>query len=105
MIPEAAPADVRLDLIARREIALIDLREEDAYAKDHPLFAANLPLSRLEIEVLDRIPRLDTKIVIYDADDGFTPLGAERLRRLGYSRVAALAGGLEGWRRAGLELF
>ena len=43
-------AEVRLDLIARREIALLDVREEDPFAKGHPLFAANLPLSRLELE-------------------------------------------------------
>ncbi len=58
-----SPADIRLDLIARRELALIDLREEDPYAKDHPLFAANLPLSRLELEALDRLPRKEVKIV------------------------------------------
>ena len=105
MISETAPADVRLDLIARREIALIDLREEDPYAKAHPLFAANLPLGRLELEVLYRIPRLDTRIVLYDDGEGLVPPAARRLLALGYSRVSALAGGLEGWRRAGYELF
>ncbi len=105
MIPETAPGDVRLDLIARREIALLDLREEDPYAKDHPLFAANLPLSRLEVEVLDRIPRRETKIVLYDDGESLVGAAAARLEALGYSRVTALAGGLDGWRRAGLELF
>jgi len=105
MIQQTAPADVRLDLIARREIALIDLREEDAYAKDHPLFAANLPLSRLELEVLDRIPRKDTPIVVYDAGEGLVPPAFERLRALGYTRVSALADGLLGWRLARYELF
>ena len=105
MTSETAPADVRLDLIARREIALIDLREEEAYAKAHPLFAANLPLGRLELEVLDRVPRLDTRIVLYDDGEGLVPPAARRLRAIGYSRVSVLAGGLEGWRRAGYELF
>jgi rhodanese-related sulfurtransferase len=105
MIAETAPADIRLDLIARREIALVDLREEGPYAKDHPLFAANLPLGRLEIEALDRIPRRDTPIVLYDDGEGLVPPAARRLRVLGYSRVSAMAGGLEGWRRAGYELF
>ena len=100
-----SPAEVRLDLIAKREIALIDLREEGPYAEAHPLFAANLPLSRLELEVLDRIPRKDAPIVLYDDGEGLTPLAAERLQHLGYSRVRLLEGGLEGWRRAGYELF
>ena len=99
------PAEVRLDLLARREIALLDLREEDAYAKDHPLFAANLPLSRLELEAFDRLPRRDVRIVLYDDGEGLVAPAAERLRDLGYSHVHALAGGLQGWRDAGLELF
>ncbi len=43
-----SPREVRLDLIARHEIALLDVREEGPFARGHPLFAANLPLSRLE---------------------------------------------------------
>lgn len=105
MITQTAPADVRLEWIARREIALIDLREEDPFAKDHPLFAAQLPLSRLEVEILDRVPRKATKIVLYDNGEGLVPKAAERLRALGYTDITALAGGLEGWRRAGYELF
>ncbi|WP_304186569.1 rhodanese-like domain-containing protein [Phenylobacterium aquaticum] len=105
MISETAPADVRLAWITRQEIALIDLREEDPFAKDHPLFASQLPLSRLELEILDRVPRRDTKIVLYDNGEGLVARAAERLARLGYRAVTALAGGLEGWRRAGLELF
>ena len=105
MIPTVSPAAVRLALLLRREIALLDLREEDPFAKNHPLFAACLPLSRLEIEVLDRIPRKDTPIVLYDDGEGLVAPAAERLRRLGYTCLRALEGGLDGWRKAGFELF
>ncbi len=101
----ATPQEVRLDLLSRREIALLDLREEDPFAKDHPLFAANLPLSRLELEVLDRLPRKDVRIVLYDDGEGLVAPAAARLRALGYANLRELEGGLEGWRAAGLELF
>jgi rhodanese-related sulfurtransferase len=100
-----SPLDVRLELLAGREIALLDLREENPYAKEHPLFAANLPLSRLELEVLDRIPLKDVQIVLYDDSEDLVRPAAERLQDLGYSRVRILEGGLQGWRRAGYELF
>jgi len=51
------------------------------------------------------VPRKTTKVVLYDNDEGLVPKAAERLRALGYTDVTALAGGLEGWRRAGYELF
>jgi rhodanese-related sulfurtransferase len=99
------PRDVRQDLIARREIALLDLREEDPFARAHPLFAAQLPLSRLELEILDRVPRKDTKIVLYDDGEGLVSPAGKRLAALGYTQIRALAGGLEGWKAAGYELF
>jgi len=101
----AHPADVRLDLLARREIALLDVREEDPYAKAHPLFAANMPLSRLELEAFDRLPRRAVKIVLYDDGEGLADVAAHRLEGLGYTDVCVLEGGLEGWRRAGFEVF
>jgi rhodanese-related sulfurtransferase len=99
------PAEVRLDLIARREIAILDLREEDAFARGHPLFAASLPLSRLELEAFDRLPRRDVRIVLYDDGEGLTAPAAARLRTLGYTNLKVLDGGLSGWRRAGFEVF
>lgn len=45
---------VRDALLARREIALLDVREADPHAHRHPLFAANLPLSKLELDALDQ---------------------------------------------------
>ena len=99
------PAEVRLALIARREIAILDLRGEDPYAAAHPLFAASLPLGRLELEVLDRLPRKDVLVAIYDDGEGRVGPAAERLAGLGYTDVRALWGGLAGWRAAGFELF
>ncbi|MES2531213.1 MAG: rhodanese-related sulfurtransferase [Pseudomonadota bacterium] len=105
--PTLSVADVRRHLLARDEIALLDLREEDPYAQAHPLWAANLPLSRLELDAWRRIPRRDTLIVLYGELDGadLAPLAATRLAALGYTRVHRLDGGLDGWRAAGGELF
>ncbi|QXH53410.1 rhodanese-related sulfurtransferase [Pseudomonas fakonensis] len=98
-------ADIRRALLAREELALIDVREEDPYAQDHPLFAANIPLSRLELEVYARVPRRDTAITVYDNAEGLAAVAAQRLLALGYSDVAVLDGGLAGWRAAGGETF
>ena len=97
--------DVRAALLAREEIALIDMREEDPFAQAHPLFAANLPWSRLELDAWQRIPRRDTRVVVYDDGEGLAAVAAVRLRSLGYTDVSLLDGGLAGWRDAGGELF
>lgn len=46
--------DIRRALLAKEELALIDVREEDPFAQAHPLFAANIPLSKLELEIFAR---------------------------------------------------
>lgn len=104
LLPFAA---VRARLLAREETALLDVREEDPFAQEHPLWAANLPLSRIEIEAWRRIPRRSTFIVLYGTHDGIdlAPLAARTLAALGYTNVHLLEGGLEGWRAADGELF
>ena len=98
-------AHLRQHLLARHELALIDVREEAPFAVEHPLFAANIPLSRLEIEIYARVPRRDTPITVYDDGEGLAQIALQRLGQLGYSDVALLEGGLAGWREAGGELF
>jgi rhodanese-related sulfurtransferase len=98
-------ADVRRALIERREIALLDVRDEAAFAEAHPLFAASLPLDRLGGEVLDRIPRRMTPIVVYDDGEQLASDAIQQLHKLGYTSVAMLDGGLDGWRRSGGEIF
>ncbi|MDV0609705.1 rhodanese homology domain-containing protein [Klebsiella quasipneumoniae subsp. similipneumoniae] len=98
-------AGIRQALLDRRELALIDVREEADFATAHPLFAVNLPLSKLELEVRRRIPRFTTPITVYDNGEGLAEIAVERLRTWGYQDVALLAEGLAGWRRSGGELF
>ncbi|CAM3596818.1 rhodanese-like domain-containing protein [Rahnella bruchi] len=100
-------------LRAGQEVALIDVREEAAFATGHPLFAANLSLSKLELEVLDRIPERRTAITLYDNGEFYDEARGERkavraaefLKSLGYQNIALLAGDLAGWREAGGEIF
>jgi rhodanese-related sulfurtransferase len=87
------------------EIALIDVREEAVYGAEHMLFAANIPLSQLELRVPDLIPRKGTPIVVCDAGEGLAERAAEKISSWGYPDVTVLAGGVKGWGAAGLELF
>jgi rhodanese-related sulfurtransferase len=105
MTATVSPAEVRVALLTRGEIALIDLRDEAAFATGHPLFAAQLPFDRIEIEVDQRIPRLTTPIVLYDGSTGTAVSAATKLADLGYDDVRLLEGDLAGWRDAGYELF
>lgn len=103
--PTRSYAEIRKALLNREELALVDVREEAPFAESHPLFAANVPLSKLELEVFSRIPRRDTPLTVYDNGEGLASIAAQRLQDLGYINVSLLEGDLDGWRRAGGELF
>jgi rhodanese-related sulfurtransferase len=108
-LPVTSSESVREALRARREIALIDVREEDPFAQEHPLFAAQLALARLELDAPWRLPRKDVAIVVMDdaARDGqvLAETAARRLIALGYTDVSLLDGGLDGWKASGGEVF
>jgi len=117
-LPLLTPAQVREALLARREIALIDVREEDPFAQVHPLFAVQLSAGRIELDAPWRLPRRDVLIAVYDDGEGLAGPAAARLVALGYTQVHLLAdgnaagaapdvrnNGLAAWRAAGGELF
>ncbi|MFM2029149.1 MAG: hypothetical protein RL517_340 [Pseudomonadota bacterium] len=98
-------AFVRNKLLNKQEIAFLDVREEDPHAQEHPLFAANVPLSRIEADALSKLPKKDVPIVVLDDGEGYADLAAKRLITLGYTNVSVFQGGVKAWKAAGGEVF
>jgi len=92
-------------LASGSELALIDVREELIFSQRHLLLARSIPLSRLELKFAQLVPRRTTPVVLCDDGDGLAARATAVLQRNGYSDVAVLAGGIEGWAAAGYELF
>ncbi|WP_050424868.1 rhodanese-like domain-containing protein [Bradyrhizobium tropiciagri] len=104
-VSSVTPQDIRATLLLRREIALLDVRHEAEFATGHPLFAANMAAGRIALEAELRLPCKDAPIVLYDNGEDLVAAAADQLHELGYSNVAALAGGLKAWKATGYEVF
>ena len=89
------PTELRRRWRAGEEVALLDVREEGPYSLAHPFFAVSLPLSQIEIRILDLIPRMNAPVVIYDNGEGYAERAGSRISALGYMDVSILEGGLE----------
>lgn len=87
------------------ELALLDVREEAAFAGNHLLFAVPCPLSRLEARIAALVPRRTTRVVLCDDGGELAQRAATRLMHLGYRNLAVLDGGVRAWAAAGHELF
>jgi len=102
--PLDAPA-LRTMLTDGRELALIDLREELIFSRNHLLWARSVPLSRLELRFARLVPRKTTRIVLCDDGDGLVERAARILATAGYSDISNLQGGVAAWASAGLQIF
>jgi rhodanese-related sulfurtransferase len=99
------PYVVKAMLFDGRELALVDLREELIFSRNHLLWARCIPLSRLEVRFARLVPRRDTRIVLCDDSDGQVQRAAKILGAAGYSDLSFLQGGIAAWQKAGFELF
>ncbi len=77
-----------------REVALVDLREELIFSRNHLLWARSVPLSRLELRFARLVPRKSTRIVLCDDDDAMVARAAAILAAAGYTDISYLHGGI-----------
>src|SRR3954462_13567615 len=99
------PQTVKAMLSDGRELALIDLREELIFSRNHLLWARSIPLSRLELRFARLVPRKDNRIELCDDGGGLVERTAVILDAAGYTDISYLQGGVASWEKAGLELF
>ena len=83
---------------------LLDVREPDETAAGRIPGARVIPRGFLEQRIDAAIADRAAPIVVYCASGNRSVLGADTLRRLGYTDVASLAGGIAAWKQAGLPL-
>ncbi len=102
------PAEVKELLRGDTEYALIDVREEGDFSRDHQLLACSVPLSRLDVVIGSLVPCRSIPVIVTDGGmDGetLTLRAKQRLRELGYSQVYGMQGGLAAWKKAGYHTF
>lgn len=100
-----AATRVREALSGADEIALVDVREAGEFGEGHPLFAVNIPYSRLELEAPPLLPRRSVRLVVMDGGDGVAVRAVRRLETLGYTNLSIMEAGAAGWARAGFTMF
>lgn len=83
---------------------LVDVREESEFAKDHLPGAIHLGKGIIERDIEERVPELDTEMVLYCGGGFRSALAADNLQKMGYTNVISMDGGIRGWREKGYPL-
>ncbi len=83
---------------------LVDVREESEYANDHLPGAIHLGKGVIERDIEERVPRLDTEMILYCGGGFRSALAADNLQKMGYTNVISMDGGIRGWREKAYPL-
>ena len=103
-IRECAVDDVKAKLDRGEKFHLVDVREESEWAKDHLPGALHLGKGVIERDVEQRVPDRSAEMVLYCGGGFRSALAADNLRKMGYTNVSSMDGGIRGWREKGYPL-
>jgi len=91
-------------LINREDALVVDVREANEFAAGHVLGAKNLPLARLDASGADHAKKKERPVIVYCDGGERSAKALATLKKLGFTRVANLSGGLGAWQQAGLPV-
>lgn len=97
-IRQTTTDDVKDRLDAGERFALVDVREESEFAKDHLPGAIHLGKGVIERDIEVRVPDLHAPLVLYCGGGFRSALAADNLQKMGYTNVVSMDGGVRGWR-------
>lgn len=95
---------VKARLDRGEKLLLVDVREESEFARDHLPGAVHLGKGILERDIEQRVPTVDTEIVLYCGGGFRSALAADALQKMGYTNVVSMDGGIRVWRERSFPL-
>jgi rhodanese-related sulfurtransferase len=97
-VQETTVDQVKAKLDKGEKFLLIDVREDSEYAKDHLPGAIHLGKGIIERDIEERVPDLNTPMILYCGGGFRSALAADNLQKMGYTQVISMDGGIRGWR-------
>ena len=91
-------------LINRESAQIIDVRATDEYVSGHLPESRNIPLEQLEARAGELDKLKDVPLILVCQTGARSTSAAKQLAKLGFTKANNLAGGIAGWRTAGLPL-
>lgn len=80
---------------------LIDVREESEWEAGHARGAEHLGKGVIERDIEQRVPDKNVELILYCGGGFRSALSADNLQKMGYTKVASMAGGWRAWQAAG----
>jgi rhodanese-related sulfurtransferase len=101
-VKETNVADVKRRMDSGEKFLLIDVREDNEWAKGHLPGAVHLSKGIIERDIEQRVPDTETKLILYCGGGFRSAIAGDNLQKMGYTNVESMDGGWKGWLEAGL---
>lgn len=93
-----------VQLMNTKDAVVVDTRSAGDYDKGHILNARHVPMAGIEGRAKEISKTMDKAIICYCGTGTVAPQAATKLRKLGYTDVHALKGGINAWQADGLPV-
>ncbi len=100
-IKEVTPQEV--DALPAGGATVVDVREASEWEQGHLPGARHVSKSYIEQQIEAAAPDRDAPVILYCAGGVRSLFAAQTLREMGYTNVASMSSGFQGWKSAGLE--
>jgi len=101
-VKETNVADVKRRLESGEKFLLVDVREDNEWAKGHLPGAVHMGRGVIERDIETQVPETSTRMILYCGGGFRSALVADNLQKMGYTAVESMDGGWRGWTEAGL---
>ncbi len=96
-VKETDIVDVKGRLDKGEKLLLIDVREDNEWAKGRIPGARHLGRGIIERDIEKEVPERTSEIILYCGGGFRSALAAESLQKMGYTNVWSMDGGWRGW--------
>lgn len=100
-VREADFREVKKRLDNREKLVLVDVREDNEWARGHLPGALHLGKGVIERDIERAIPDKDAVLVLYCGGGYRSALAGDNLMKMGYTNVISMDGGWRAWVEAG----
>ncbi|MGC3984223.1 MAG: rhodanese-like domain-containing protein [Pseudorhodoferax sp.] len=93
-----------VQLINREKAVVVDVSEEAEFATGHVVGARNVPFGQLDTKLPGVVKNKGVPLLLLCPTGARANRAVAAARKLGYEKAQAVAGGMKGWRDAGLPV-
>lgn len=93
-----------VQLMNREKAVVVDVSDAEEFALGHVNNAKNVPFSELEDKLAGQVKNKDLPLILTCTSGARSNRAVAVAKKLGFSNVQAMAGGMKAWREANLPL-